>query len=433
MTSSRPPRALTAPQFDKAIRPLFPSARLGLAVSGGADSVALMLLAARWRAWLEEKGKRAPSLTVLTVDHGLRTEAAREAKQVARWAKALGLPHKTLRWEGAKPAANLQAEARAARYRLLAAWCRTGRETADLVTAHHLDDQAETFLMRLQRGSGVDGLAAMAPISRRDGVRLLRPLLEVPRDRLRATLETAGQGWIEDPSNEDDRFLRVSVRKALPVLADLGLGSERLVATAKAMGRARAALEAATDALEREAVVWHPLGFATAARAVFREASDELALRLLRRLLRGVGGTVYGPRFQSLEPLLAALRAGKLGRGRTLGGVKLADAGDQVQVMREPSAVAGPLALTPGKTDIWDGRFEVGLTGRANGLTVRALGAEGLSQLRAHGVKLPPGVPKTVLQAVPSLWRGNRLLAQPSLGYQAARNAYLKVAFLPAG
>ncbi|MBL4863562.1 MAG: tRNA lysidine(34) synthetase TilS [Rhodobiaceae bacterium] len=413
-------RSLTAPEFDRLLRPLSLGPRLAVGVSGGADSVALMVLLVQWRDWRMAKGREVPSITVLSVDHGLRAEAADEVRAVKRWAVALSLPHKAFVWEGEKSRANLQAEARRARYELLTEWCRKGAEPADLLTAHHLDDQAETFLLRLQRGSGVDGLSAMAPVSERSGVRLLRPLLDVPRDRLRATLDKAGQAWIEDPSNQDERFLRVQVRNALPVLEGLGLGRDRLITTARAMTRARTALEGMVDVLERDAVVWSDFGFAQAGLSAFRDAPDEIALRLLARLLKKAGGSEYAPRLAGLEGLLEVIRAGELGRGRTLGGVKLTGRAAQFFALREPAAVSDTvMPLRSGKTLLWDGRFEVRLKGRLGAGQVRALGKSGVQFLKKEGVAAPAEVPKLALETLPGLWDGNQLLAQPHLGFLA--------------
>src|SRR5712691_981536 len=157
-----------------------------LAVSGGPDSIAQMWLAARWRSALA----RGPRLIAVTVDHGLRVEAAREARDVKRLAKNLDLTHRTLRWSGAKPKNGLPAAARAARYRLLVQAARTSG-ASHIVTAHTRDDQAETLLMRMLRGSGIAGLAAMARESEREGVKLARPFLDIPKSQLIATLNKA--------------------------------------------------------------------------------------------------------------------------------------------------------------------------------------------------------------------------------------------------
>src|SRR3989475_9806863 len=187
---------------------------LVLAVSGGPDSLALMWLAARWRRALS----RGPQLLAVTIDHGLRPEAAREARDVKRLARILDLPHRTMRWSGAKPKTGLPAAARMARYRLLMKAAQASGAT-HIFTAHTRDDQAETLLMRMLRGSGIAGLAAMARESERDGLWLARPLLDVPKSRLIATLGKAGINFADDPTNRDTAFTRPRLRALLPTLA----------------------------------------------------------------------------------------------------------------------------------------------------------------------------------------------------------------------
>ncbi|MGB6272763.1 MAG: tRNA lysidine(34) synthetase TilS, partial [Pseudolabrys sp.] len=201
---------------------------LVLAVSGGPDSTALMLLAARWRDSLDTK----PKLVAVTVDHGLRKESRREALAVARLARKLKIAHRTLRWNGRKPATGLQEAARAARYRLLGDAARKAG-AAHVVTAHTLDDQAETVLIRMTRGSGVTGLGAMARLaplpSGADGaITLVRPLLDIPKSRLIATLNAAKIPYADDPSNRDPRFTRARLRTLMGALAQEGLDARRL-------------------------------------------------------------------------------------------------------------------------------------------------------------------------------------------------------------
>ena len=183
-----------------------PAAHIAVAVSGGADSLALALLL---RDWARPRGYR---LTALVVDHGLRAESAAEARGAVA---VLGRQHveaRLLRFQGAKPSANVQAAARAARYGLLSDWC-ARRGVLHLALGHHRDDQAETLLLRLGRGSGLDGLAGMAPVVELRDVRLLRPLLGVPRARLEASLRARGLAWIDDPSNRDRAHGRVRIRQ----------------------------------------------------------------------------------------------------------------------------------------------------------------------------------------------------------------------------
>jgi tRNA(Ile)-lysidine synthase len=219
---------------------------LVLAVSGGPDSIALMWLAARWRRALA----RGPRLIAVTVDHGLRAEAQREALEVKRLARSLELPHRTLRWTGTKPKTGLPAAAREARYRLLAQVARKSG-ASHILTAHTRDDQAETLLMRLLRGSGIAGLAAMAREAERDGVMLARPFLDVSKAQLMATLNRAKVGFADDPTNRDVSFTRPRLRSLMPALAAEGGDARSLARLASRLARANAAVEVLVEGAER--------------------------------------------------------------------------------------------------------------------------------------------------------------------------------------
>jgi tRNA(Ile)-lysidine synthase len=274
-----------------------------LAVSGGPDSVALMWLAARWRRAMT----RGPRLIAVTVDHGLRREAAREARDVKRLAKALDLPHRTLRWTGVKPKTGLPAAARAARYRLLAKAARAGGAT-HILTAHTRDDQAETLLMRMLRGSVIAGLAAMARESEREGVLLARPLLDVSKSQLVATLNKAKIAFADDPTNRDAAYTRPRLRALLPVLAEEGGDSRNLARLALRLARANTALEVLADGAERYLALRDRtdasrIGFDVTA---FAGLAEEIRLRLLKRAIDRVGHE--GPvELGKLEALLTSL------------------------------------------------------------------------------------------------------------------------------
>jgi tRNA(Ile)-lysidine synthase len=280
-------------------------------VSGGPDSMALMWLVARWRNALA----RGPRLIAVTVDHGLRSEAAAEARHVKRLARSLDVPHRTVRWTGAKPKTGLPAAARAARYRLLAQAARAKGAT-HILTAHTRDDQAETLLMRMLRGSGISGLAAMAQESERDGVLLVRPFLNVSKSRLVATLKKAKVSFADDPTNRDLNFTRPRLRAVMPVLAAEGGDTRNLARLASRLARANAAVEVLVDGAERylalrdlgappgsDSKAFHGQAFDAKA---FAAMSEEIRLRLLLRAIDRFGHE--GPaELGKVEVLLAAL------------------------------------------------------------------------------------------------------------------------------
>jgi tRNA(Ile)-lysidine synthase len=288
-----------------------------LAVSGGPDSIALLWLAARWRRALA----RGPRLIAVTIDHGLRPEAAREARDVKRLAATLDLPHRTMRWRGAKPKTGLPAAARAARYGLLAKAAQAHGAT-HIFTAHTRDDQAETLLMRMLRGSGIVGLAAMARQSERDGVVLARPFLDVSKSQLVATLRKAKIGFADDPTNRDTSFTRPRVRNIMPALATEGGDPRNLARLASRLARANAAVEILVDGAERYLALRDYQasrdGFdvkttdakITAAKTfdakAFAGMPEEIRLRLLLRAIDRFGHE--GPaELGKVETLLAAL------------------------------------------------------------------------------------------------------------------------------
>ncbi len=309
---------------------------LAVAVSGGADSMALALLADRWAR------TRHGRITALTVDHGLRADASAEARQVAKWLQGRGIVHVTLRWTGRKPATGIEAAARGARYPLLAEWC-AGKGVLHLLTAHHREDQAETVALRAARLSGPDGRAGMAAIGEREELRLLRPLLPVGRDRLRATLDQERQGWIEDPMNRDPTFARARLRLAGTAS---GADAARLARAARTAGIGRAAREKDVANLLARAAAPDRSGGIVVDAAALAAADVEIGRRALARLVLAVGGGAYPPRSERLAALHASLRAGTLDRARTLGGCRFAVACGRLRVTREGSRrVAGRTPL----------------------------------------------------------------------------------------
>jgi tRNA(Ile)-lysidine synthase len=287
-------------------------------VSGGGDSLALMHLLAGWA----RANKAAPPL-VLCVDHRLRKQSAGEARAVSRWAKKLGLKCEILTVKTPKPRSDIEAWARAARLSLMGASLARHHLTA-LYLAHHQDDQAETFLLRLARGSGLDGLAAMrklAPFPHPDfgTLTLARPLLAIPRAALQDYLKARSQDWLEDPMNSEARFARSRIRALLPQLAEAGLTSRRIFDAAAHLARARDALDLATAAVLARALKRVEGGVLLLDPEALAAAPREIGLRALAGLLRTVSGAAYRPRFDALESLFDRMAASG-GQGSGLGG-----------------------------------------------------------------------------------------------------------------
>lgn len=449
--------------------PDFPS-DIGLAVSGGGDSMAMLTLAHNWsRVW----GVR---LWVCTVDHGFRAESAAEAAMVAEECATLGWRHATLRWHW-DGSGNKMDAARRGRLALIDTWRGTLRH---VLMAHTRDDVAETFLMRLARGSGVEGLSGMRASrrlslgggaaepaeydgdlppryetikggpSRSGSFRVLRPCLAMSRSELRHYLTVIKGRWVEDPSNDDPRYERVKMRQAQEALDGLGLDAGTLAATAERMARAGEALRARAEQVWRgigqEGRVPHgpqppptkvgphppkvifdtdvvgtdgnrvpkpgsPTGEILFDRTGFERTERDTQMRLLASALQYVATQEYRPRADPLEALLDRLLGGG---GGTLHGCEVRMERDQLRVFREYRAVAG-LRVPHAQHRLWDGRWRVFCSACRDreGIQIRALGEDGWAQLEERPAA---GTPFHSARSLPSLWQGDRLLACDALG-----------------
>ncbi len=408
-------------ELDTLLAPLRRFPRLALAVSGGPDSLALMHLV---RFWCGDPH----TITVLTVDHALRDGSRSEAETVARLAREMGLRHEILTWEHGEIGTGIQARARAARYDLMAAAC-VAHDIPTLVTAHHLDDCAETLLMRLKRGSGLDGLAAIPEEGSWAGLRLLRPLLHVPKARLVATAAHAGLPAVSDPSNADPRFERARLRDAMATLQGLGFTPEAIALSAKRLARARASLDAGVEDFLQRHGERAPAGYASVDLHGFRSVPEEIALRALQRLIGTVGGARQTLRLAKTEALLAAVRADPHAI-HTLGRCQLVTRKGRLFVFRELRRNGLPaLALHPGQRRLWDNRFAVALSAGAPApVTVRALGDQGVAALKNRETGAPAhlalrNVPRLALRTLPACWGGGGLLGLPDFDQGAGPHA----------
>lgn len=373
--------------------------RVAVAVSGGSDSVALLILL---NDVIRDSGG---SLFAVTVDHGLRPEAAEEAKGVADLCDHLGVPHTTLRWQGWDGGGNLQDQARRARYELMTEWAKT-QNISILAVGHTADDQAETVLMRLGRSSGVDGLSGMSPVRNENGVTLVRPLLNCRREDLRACLVRRGISWIDDPSNEDEKYERVRVRGLLKQLAPTGISTQALADMAQNMLRAREALNWYSFLAAQECASVEAGCVVLDARA-FRTLPEEIARRVLATALAWINGGGYPPRRQ---PMLAFLHKARRGVSATLAGCHMLVHKGQIWICREFRAVE---KLVSDCWDHWDNRWTT-IGPAQNTHCVRALGPDGIAQCVPNANK---SLPRIALLSSPSIWQDQTLIAAPLAGF----------------
>jgi tRNA(Ile)-lysidine synthase len=388
------------------------SPHLAIAVSGGADSMALCLLAHDWAV------ARGGRVTALTVDHGLRPASAKEAAQVGSWLSARGIGSRVLRWRGEKPASAVQNAARVARYRLLCEWCRRAG-VLHLLLGHHADDQSETVLHRLLRGSGTFGLSGMSALVETCEVRLLRPLLSCRPASLRSLLTERGQDWLEDPSNRNPRFARTHIRSLFPQLATVGLGRPVFLAAAAQMTVARSALqEAVVELLARSCRV-HPTGFAQIERAAMA-AAPIVAEKALARLVMVVAGSARECRADAARRAYARLfRDGRV--VTTLGRCLLLVRGRHLFICREPRNLPRPCVLSPGSALLWDGRFRLETFVAGEGaarLYVRPAGEDDAKTLSWHSTMPPGRIPAALVRGtLPVLCDEGGLAVAPHFAY----------------
>lgn len=374
---------------------------VGVAVSGGGDSMALLHMLA----------DAAPhcgfTVEAATVDHRLRPEAEAEAAFVAGVCRARGLRHETLVWQAHPKSGNLMQAASEARRKLLADWA-LSRGLARVAMAHTLDDQAEGFLMALGRGTGLDGLCGMRRDWQEHGISFVRPLLGNSRTALRDYLERHGLEWREDPTNEDDRFARSRARKAMAVLAPLGIVPDRLNETMKNLADVRALLDQSLASFAERSVTLSG-GALVLRRAQYLDLPFELRRRLLVAMIRWMSGARHPPRSEQVFALSMNIRD----EGASmLGGCRFINDGKSIVVLREAAAVA---QRVPTGT-IWDHRWQVDSPFEP-GQEIGALGAEGLRQCPDWR---STGLPRQVLEVTPGVWLGNTLIAAPCAGFGPA-------------
>lgn len=385
-------------------------AKIGIAVSGGGDSMALLHL------YMRLAQQTGQTIAAVTVDHTLREGSAAEAAGVAAYCAKHGIPHDTLRWDDWDGHGNVQAAAREARYRLIAQWARSN-DVDTIALGHTKDDSAETFLMRLSRKAGVDGLARMDSYFGRGGLQWGRPLWLFSREELREYLHRNDVSWLDDPSNDNTEFERVRVRKALDVLSEIGLSIDAIHHSAGAIADARDALEYYT-AQEAQRCISLEGGDLMFQSNMTAPIPYEIERRLRAKAVQWVGGLDYPPRTATMRDLQQGLL---LNGKQTVGGCLVTLKGDTIRITRELNAVRNQVSKSD---EIWDNRWELSGS-HAPDLHIAALG---------DGVNDCPnwrdtGLPRTSLVATPAIWREDSLIAAPVAGLRNGWTAQIVADF----
>ncbi len=425
---------VSAAEFAAAVTELFPEntlpEKIAIGVSGGADSMALTLLLADYA---KETGRQ---LTALTVNHNLRAAAKDEAAQTAHILKKRGIPCHILDWQPTTQKTAIQKRARDARYRLMTEYCRENNIPV-LFLAHHAGDQAETFWMRLQAGSGIDGLACMEKLRREpeSGILIARPLLNFEKDDLKAVCTDHGTGWIEDPSNTAPQYLRSRIRKTL---AQMPSEKIKILQTVALFGRLREKLRRETAAATLDCAIFYPEAYAALHRNVWRGYPAEIRRRILQNIVRDLAGKPYPPRTRTVDNALENLENIPDHGVFTFGGCIFERQGDTVFICREAAATR-PESVT--KTAFLFGRcFRIELPFLPEKpLFCNVLGTRGLSFLpaaqRKNFAKKYKSLPRFARQALPVLESADGIAAVPHLAWADSavfgENPSISVRFRP--
>ncbi len=325
------------------------SKKLAVAVSGGADSMCLAYLCYQYS--LLQKA----DMVALIVDHGLRAESSQEADWVRNFLEKKGVRAEILVWQGNKPKRNIHQHARSARYKLLTNYCKAN-DIEYLLVAHNLEDQAETVLLRIYRGSGIDGISGIARKVKMNGITIMRPLLKCSRKHIESTLEQAGWEWVNDPSNINLKYSRTQVRNLLNGLEEKDVWVNRLCLLAENASRARLYLEKETRKAIDSIVTVQFYGYALIDQEGFCALEEEIALRTLSYCLKKISGNAYPPRFDSLKRVFKLIKR-KHKIAATLWGCELKQKKHNIVIYRELKAIEAFRPLD--ENLVWDKRYKI--------------------------------------------------------------------------
>jgi len=399
--------------------------KIAIAVSGGVDSMVLMNLA-KESDFLNDK-----NVFILVVDHGLRAESKQEAKFVKNEAKKLGFPTRILKWKGSKPNKRIQEEARNKRYSLLINFCRENNIN-NLYLAHHLDDQIETFLFRMFRGSGLQGLTSFSSSYERNGLTLIRPLIDTPKSELISYARRKKINWVEDPSNENQKYDRVKLRKVLPLIYKEGFDKKVFLKSVKKLRLANQALDQITKEFVLQYVIINKNISVFIKKELFLTAPEDVQLRVLQNTIRIFSGErYYSPNYLKILNLMNWARNDNDISAKTLGGTIFRKRKGGLILYKEVKKLNDikPIKLSKSKYKAWDNRFLIKINKSVKG-EISYLGNEGVKILKSKkilGKKGFNGIPLTALYSIPAMWDGKRLISAPFFDYSVDNSVNLKV------
>ena len=399
--------------------------KIAIAVSGGVDSMVLMNLA-KESDFLNDK-----NVFILVVDHGLRAESKQEAKFVKNEAKKLGFPTRILKWKGSKPNKRIQEEARNKRYSLLINFCRENNIN-NLYLAHHLDDQIETFLFRMFRGSGLQGLTSFSSSYERNGLTLIRPLIDTPKSELISYARRKKINWVEDPSNENQKYDRVKLRKVLPLIYKEGFDKKVFLKSVKKLRLANQALDQITKEFVLQYVIINKNISVFIKKELFLTAPEDVQLRVLQNTIRIFSGErYYSPNYLKILNLMNWARNDNDISAKTLGGTIFRKRKGGLILYKEVKKLNDikPIKLSKSKYKAWDNRFLIKINKSVKG-EISYLGNEGVKILKSKkilGKKGFNGIPLTALYSTPAMWDGKRLISAPFFDYSVDNSVNLKV------
>ena len=399
--------------------------KIAIAVSGGVDSMVLMNLA-KESDFLNDK-----NVFILVVDHGLRAESKQEAKFVKNEAKKLDFPTRILKWKGSKPNKRIQEEARNKRYSLLINFCRENNIN-NLYLAHHLDDQIETFLFRMFRGSGLQGLTSFSSSYERNGLTLIRPLIDTPKSELISYARRKKINWVEDPSNENQKYDRVKLRKVLPLIYKEGFDKKVFLKSVKKLRLANQALDQITKEFVLQYVIINKNISVFIKQELFLTAPEDVQLRVLQNTIRIFSGErYYSPNYLKILNLMNWARNDNDISAKTLGGTIFRKRKGGLILYKEVKKLNDikPIKLSKSKYKAWDNRFLIKINKSVKG-EISYLGNEGVKILKSKkilGKKGFNGIPLTALYSIPAMWDGKRLISAPFFDYSVDNSVNLKV------